>query len=175
MRELIAQLRNSDYETGHNDMTSKRRPIPSQSKEAMSDKPFPEALSDLLTKHDITLRTLASKTQTRFDGWGSITTLSHYNTGKLKPTPKAIERIADALNEPADYFAEYRLAIARAQLDPEQVPLEVALKSLARFDGQPNAVLAETEKGITERLSRAGESGKTKTKKPPSQHQKGQA
>jgi len=82
------------------------------------------------------MRDLARHLQDDFDGWGSIGTLSQYNTGKIRPTMKALERMAFSLKEEPSVFAEYRLVLARTQLDPEEVGLAVALKNLERFEGR---------------------------------------
>lgn len=100
----------------------------------MTDEPFTDAFTRIREDRDLSLRDVAALCQKHWDGWGSIATLSQYQTGKLTPTSQAIERIAAALNLPANHFAEYRLAVARDQLDPEQVPLRVALENLGRFN-----------------------------------------
>ena len=102
----------------------------------MNNRPFPETLIRLLDERGWSMRHLAQQLQEDFDGWGSIGTLSQYNTGKIRPTMKALERIAYSLKVEPEAFAEYRLVLARTQLDPEAVGLAVALKNLERFEGR---------------------------------------
>lgn len=98
----------------------------------MFDKPFPEALQHLLEQRGISTRQLSERSHAVNDGWGSQSMISLYLTGKQPPTPKAIERLARALDVEPEVFAEYRLSLARAQLDPDQVGLKLALNNLAR-------------------------------------------
>ena len=47
-----------------------------------------------------------------------------------KPSMRAMELIAQACGVEPDYFAEYRLAVAMRELDPNEVGLEQALANL---------------------------------------------
>ena len=47
-----------------------------------------------------------------------------------KPSMRAMELIAQACGIEPDYFAEYRLAVAMRELDPNEVGLEQALENL---------------------------------------------
>lgn len=49
-------------------------------------------------------------------------------------TPHAIEAVAKALGVPPEEFPEYRLALARNQMDPSEVGLDQALKNLDRVE-----------------------------------------
>ena len=97
-----------------------------------STQPFPETLLSLMEMQEISRRGLAKRCQQR-DGWGTHSSISDMLHGKLRPSVSAIESIAGALGVSPETFAEYRLAQARARLDPEQVGLERALKNLAAF------------------------------------------
>jgi transcriptional regulator with XRE-family HTH domain len=60
-------------------------------------------------------------------------THAHLNmlaNGHDKPSMRAMELIARACSVPPEYFAEYRLAIAMRELDPDVVGLERALENL---------------------------------------------
>lgn len=54
--------------------------------------------------------------------------------GERAITPHAIEAIARVLDVPPEEFPEYRLALARAQIDPSEVGLDQALKNLERIE-----------------------------------------
>jgi transcriptional regulator with XRE-family HTH domain len=98
-----------------------------------SDKPFTEALAGLMEERGFSLREVSRRCQEREDGWGSRMTIARYLSGDAKPTMKAMEIIAGVFAISPGYFPEYRLRIARAQLDPEEVGLRVALSNLDRF------------------------------------------
>ncbi len=60
-------------------------------------------------------------------------THAHINmlaNGHDKPSMRAMELIAQACGIEPDYFAEYRLAVAMRELDPNEVGLEQALENL---------------------------------------------
>jgi transcriptional regulator with XRE-family HTH domain len=78
----------------------------------------------------LTYRALAERTR-ELDGRGL--THAHINmlaNGHDKPSLRAMELIAHACGVDADYFAEYRLAAAMRDLDPEIVGFEQALANL---------------------------------------------
>ncbi len=80
----------------------------------------------------LTYRSLAAATR-ELDGKGL--THAHINmlaNGHDKPSMRAMELIASACGVPPQHFAEYRLAIAMRELDPEHVGLEQALANLER-------------------------------------------
>jgi transcriptional regulator with XRE-family HTH domain len=95
-----------------------------------SDKPFGESLRALMSERGLTYRSLAEVTR-RLDGRGM--THAHINmlaNGHDKPSIRAMELIAEACEVSPGYFAEYRLATAMRELDPEVVGLEQALENL---------------------------------------------
>ena len=97
---------------------------------ARSDKPFGEALRALMGERDLTYRSLADATRS-LDGKGM--THAHINmlaNGHDKPSLRAMHLIAQACDVDPGYFAQYRLAHAMRELDPEQVGLEQALENL---------------------------------------------
>ena len=101
----------------------------------MTDKPFPKALQELLDEKEWSNRELSRRCQEESPtGWGTSITINRLVNGEYKPPMSAIEIIAGVFRIKPDYFAEYRLGLARAQLDPEEVGLRVALKNLERFD-----------------------------------------
>jgi transcriptional regulator with XRE-family HTH domain len=95
-----------------------------------SDQPFGDALRELMSAKGLTYRGLAGAIR-EVDQKGI--THAHINmlaNGHDKPSMRAMELIAHACGVAPDYFAEYRLAIAMRELDPNEVGLERALKNL---------------------------------------------
>ena len=95
-----------------------------------SEKPFGESLRTLMSERGLTYRSLADVTR-RLDGRGM--THAHINmlaNGHDRPSIRAMELIAEACEVTPRYFAEYRLATAMRELDPEVVGLEHALENL---------------------------------------------
>lgn len=95
-----------------------------------SNKPFPEALEAVLTEQDLSRRELVRRCRKK--GWGNVATLHYLANGEEHPTMRAMDNIAGALQISPSYFAEYRLATARASLDERVVGLS---KALSAFDG----------------------------------------
>ena len=93
-------------------------------------KPFGEALRTLMESRGFTYRGLAEEIR-EFDGKGI--THAHLNmlaNGHDKPSMRVMELIARACSISPEYFAEYRLAVAMRELDPNVVGLEQALDNL---------------------------------------------
>jgi len=95
-----------------------------------SDRPFGEALRGLMQTRGLTYRSLAQATR-ELDGKG----MTHAHINMLvnrhdKPSIRAMELIAQACGVAPEYFAEYRLAAAMRELDPDEVGLEQALANL---------------------------------------------
>jgi transcriptional regulator with XRE-family HTH domain len=112
-----------------------------------SDQPFGDALRSLMSEHELSYRKLADETR-RLDGRGM--THAHINmlaNGRDKPSTRAMELIAQVCGVQPEYFAEYRLAMAMRDLDPNQVGLEQALANL-------NARLATDREGASTRRRR---------------------
>ena len=92
--------------------------------------PFGDALRGLMGARGLTYRGLAEQIR-QLDGKGI--THAHLNmlaNGHEKPSMRAMELIAQACEVDPDYFAEYRLAVAMRELDPNEVGLEQALANL---------------------------------------------
>jgi transcriptional regulator with XRE-family HTH domain len=101
-----------------------------------SDRPFGEALRALMGEHGLTFRSLAEATRL-IDGKG--VTHAHLNmlaNGHDKPSMRAMGLIARVCKVPPEYFAEYRLAVAKRELDPAEVGLEQALENLSARLGE---------------------------------------
>ena len=113
-----------------------------------SSKPFGDTVRELMGGRGLTYRALAEATREQ-DGRGL--THAHINmlvNGRDKPSLRAIELIARACDVEPEYFAEYRLAVAMRELDPEVVGLDHALANLnARLGSRRRA-------GATERTRR---------------------
>lgn len=93
-------------------------------------KPFGEALRALMESRGLTYRGLAEEIR-ELDGKGI--THAHLNmlaNGHDKPSMRVMELIAQACSISPEYFAEYRLAVAMRELDPNVVGLEQALDNL---------------------------------------------
>jgi transcriptional regulator with XRE-family HTH domain len=96
----------------------------------LSTEPFGKALRALMDACGLSYRGLA-------DAIGKIDkqgiTHAHLNmlaNGHDKPSLRAMELIARACSVSPEYFAEYRLAVAMRELDPNVVGLEQALDNL---------------------------------------------
>ena len=97
-----------------------------------TDQPFSEAVRDLVAQRGLTFRALGEKTR-RIDPHGNGLTHSYLATlGKRdRPTLRAMEIVARALDVEPTYFAEYRLAMIRGLFDEDQQGLPGALQNLA--------------------------------------------
>lgn len=99
--------------------------------------PFAQALSSVKAERSLSLSALARATQA-CDPQGrglSAGHLSRLCNAIDLPSPATIAMIADALDLPARYFAEYRLAEARAVFDERGAGgLESALEHLRRVE-----------------------------------------
>ena len=91
-----------------------------------TDKPFPEAVHELLAEKDWSIRELARRTKDETN-WGSVSMLALLARGELRPSVNAMESVAKTLRVSPEHFAEYRLAKLRSTLDPEVVGLAKAL------------------------------------------------
>jgi transcriptional regulator with XRE-family HTH domain len=95
-----------------------------------SEKPFGQALRELMDGRGLTYRGLAEATR-ELDRKGiTHAYINMLANGHDKPSMRAMELIAQACGVRPDYFAEYRLAVAMRELDPNQVGLEQALENL---------------------------------------------
>jgi len=113
----------------------------------VSDKPFGDALRALMNDHELTYRELAQRTR-QLDGRGM--THAHINmlaNGHDRPSTRAMELIADACGVEPSYFAEYRLALAMRELDPDEVGFEQALENLNARLGARRRAGARTRQG----------------------------
>jgi transcriptional regulator with XRE-family HTH domain len=96
----------------------------------ISAKPFGEALRELMDARGLTYRGLAEATR-ELDRKGiTHAYINMLANGHDKPSMRAMELIAQACGVDPDYFAEYRLAVAMRELDPNEVGLEQALENL---------------------------------------------
>jgi transcriptional regulator with XRE-family HTH domain len=98
-----------------------------------SNRPFTETLKSLLDMEQISQRELGRRCVEE-NGWGSSRTIAQLAKGELQPSFGAMENIARALRISPATFAEYRLMAARNKLDPREVGLKRALKTLEVFE-----------------------------------------
>ncbi len=95
-----------------------------------SAKPFGEALRELMDARGLTYRGLAEATR-ELDRKGiTHAYINMLANGHDKPSMRAMKLIAQACGINPEYFAEYRLAVAMRELDPNEVGLEQALENL---------------------------------------------
>ena len=104
-----------------------------------SEKPFGESLRSLMRERGLTYRGLAEAIGTLDDRGMTHAHINMLANGHDRPSIRAMELIARACGVDPDYFAEYRLAIAMRELDPEEVGLEQALANLSARLGSRRA------------------------------------
>jgi hypothetical protein len=100
-----------------------------------SAKPFPAALRDLLEERELSQRGLSKLIEDKARNkreYLSLYSVNYLIQGRLAPTMRSTEAIARALSIDPNYFAEYRLEVARRALDPDVVGLRTALRNLER-------------------------------------------
>lgn len=95
-----------------------------------SEKPFGESLRSLMRERGLTYRGLADAIGTLDERGMTHAHINMLANGHDRPSIRAMELIARACGVDPNYFAEYRLAIAMRELDPEEVGLEQALQNL---------------------------------------------
>jgi transcriptional regulator with XRE-family HTH domain len=95
-----------------------------------SDRPFGESLRSLMGERGLTYRGLAEAIRSLDDRGMTHAHINMLANGHDRPSIRAMELIARACGVDPSYFAEYRLAIAMRELDPEEVGLEQALANL---------------------------------------------
>jgi transcriptional regulator with XRE-family HTH domain len=96
-----------------------------------TDQPFADAIRALLVERGLTFRALATRTA-QVDPHSDGLTHSYLATlGKRdRPSPRAMEIVARALDLEPTYFAEYRLALIRGLFDEDQQGLAGGLENL---------------------------------------------
>jgi len=95
-----------------------------------TNEPFGDALRELMAARGLTYRQLSHRTR-ELDERGL--THAHINmlaNGHDRPSMRAMELIAHGCDIEPDYFAEYRLALAMRELDPDEVGFDQALENL---------------------------------------------
>jgi transcriptional regulator with XRE-family HTH domain len=97
----------------------------------IAEGPLTETLLALMREHAISYRALAAQTQL-VDRGGNGLSHSHLvnlAAGRELPRRRALELLASAFQLPPTYFAEYRLAELRRQLDERQVGFATAYRT----------------------------------------------
>lgn len=97
---------------------------------APSDRPLAQVLAALMSERQLSYRALANATR-RADPVGEGLTHGHLANlvaGRARPSMRALELLAAALELPPSHFAEYRLADLRRQVDERAVGLRAALR-----------------------------------------------
>lgn len=95
-----------------------------------TDREFPEAVKDLLHNRQMSQRELARALKKK--GGPGLSALNYVLSGDVRPSKRMMESVAKAFNIDPEYFPEYRLAIARDELDPDAVGLDAALRVLRK-------------------------------------------
>ena len=97
--------------------------------------PLSETLPALMREHGISYRALAAQTRL-LDRTGDGLSHSHLvnlAAGRELPSRRALELLARAFQLPPAYFAEYRLAELRRQLDERAVGFAAAYRTYERL------------------------------------------
>jgi transcriptional regulator with XRE-family HTH domain len=100
--------------------------------------PLTETLPTLMREHVISYRALAAQTRL-VDGTGNGLSHSHLvnlAAGRELPSRRALELLASVFQLPVDYFAEYRLAELRRQLDEREVGFATAYRTYQMLSRQ---------------------------------------
>lgn len=95
---------------------------------ADSAEPLGVSLPALMQTRGVTYRALAAQTRELDPAGSGVSTghLANLVSGRNRPTMTVLELIAAALDVPAEYFPEYRLAVLRRQLDERAVGFQAA-------------------------------------------------
>jgi transcriptional regulator with XRE-family HTH domain len=96
----------------------------------LSNEPFGKALRALMDVRELSYRGLADAIRAIDERGITHAHLNMLANGHDKPSLRAMELIAQACGVRPEYFAEYRLALAMRELDPNVVGLEQALENL---------------------------------------------
>lgn len=96
----------------------------------LSNQAFGKALRALMDARGLSYRGLAEVIRGIDDKGITHAHLNMLANGHDKPSLRAMELIAQACGVAPEYFAEYRLAVAMRELDPNVVGLEQALENL---------------------------------------------
>lgn len=96
--------------------------------------PFPARLRRLRQDRGWSRSTLSRKT-VDYDGRGlAEATVKAVEVGTNRPGPDTIVALAHALGVAPEEFPEYRLALARQQLDEREVGLDQAVEALTQIE-----------------------------------------
>jgi transcriptional regulator with XRE-family HTH domain len=93
-----------------------------------TDEPVTTALKPLMREHGLTFRALAALTQEHDDDSRGVTFayLCALTSGREYPSRRSLELIAASLEIHPAYFAEYRIAELRDQLNGREVGFHAA-------------------------------------------------
>jgi transcriptional regulator with XRE-family HTH domain len=96
-----------------------------------ADAPLTETLPALMREHGISYRALAARTRLLDTGGNGLSHsyLVSLTAGRELPSRRVLELLATAFERSPDYFAEYRLAELRRQLDERQVGFAAAYRT----------------------------------------------
>jgi transcriptional regulator with XRE-family HTH domain len=97
---------------------------------ALNDRPLSQALAALMTEQQLSYRALSERTHHADPAGDGLTHghLANLVAGRTRPSRRALELIAHALELEPDHFAEYRLAALRDQLDERRVGFDAAYR-----------------------------------------------
>lgn len=99
----------------------------------MATSAFPVALRELFDAYGISQREVSRRTRATGQKGLSHVTIGFLAQGRMEPSKQAMEWVALAFGIAPDYFAEYRLVLAREALDQKIVGLSRALDNLTRL------------------------------------------
>jgi hypothetical protein len=128
-----------------------------------TDQPFHEAVRSVLAERGLTFRALAARTsEVDPDGRGLshsyLTTLGTHD----RPTLRAMETVARALDLRPTFFAEYRLGVVRGLFDEEQQGLAQSLQNLQALEQMVDAQVPAPPAGRLATLLNAALTGTTR-------------
>lgn len=101
----------------------------------MTERPFSEALAELLEEREMSQRGLSRQITRKGGGetFGAYA-INHLVHGNLPPTLRSMSLIAKALNVDPEQWPEYRMAVLRHELNPAKVGFRKALKRLRELE-----------------------------------------
>lgn len=94
---------------------------------------FPTTVKQLAAERGVSVASISFEAYDRNTKGTNPDTMKSVMAGRRAPTPVLMEAIARVLGVDPDVFAEYRLAVARQQLDERVVGLDQALANLERL------------------------------------------
>lgn len=109
----------------------------------MSTQPFPDRVRALAAERGLSVSRVGQRAGARELKGTSPDMFKSAMAGHRKVTPVLLEEVARVLEVPPDEFPEYRLAVARRQLDENEVGLDEAVAQLEAIETAMRATLRD--------------------------------